>query len=77
MCQIAHNVQLSDKTAVITGAIILGSVKTEENAYIAPSIIRNQAQIGANAFVGMGAVVTKDVPENDVVAGVPAKSIKI
>ncbi len=77
LCQIAHNVQLSDKTAVITGAIILGSVKTEENAYIAPSIIRNQAQIGANAFVGMGAVVTKDVPENDVVAGVPAKSIKI
>lgn len=77
LCQIAHNVQLSNKTAVITGTIILGSVKTGENAYIAPSIIRNQAQIGANAFVGMGAVVVKDVSKNDVVAGVPAKSIKV
>lgn len=77
LCQIAHNVQLSNKTAVITGAIILGSVRTGENAYIAPSIIRNQAQIGAGAFVGMGAVVVKDVSKNDVVAGVPAKSIKV
>lgn len=32
--------------------------------------------IGENAIVGAGAVVTKDVPANAVVAGVPAKLIK-
>jgi serine acetyltransferase len=32
--------------------------------------------IGDNAVVAGGAVVTKDVPENAVVAGVPAKVIK-
>ncbi|MFO7445634.1 MAG: acyltransferase [Ignavibacteriaceae bacterium] len=32
--------------------------------------------IGENAIVGAGAVVTKDVPANCVVAGVPAKIIK-
>jgi acetyltransferase-like isoleucine patch superfamily enzyme len=32
--------------------------------------------IGENAIVGAGAVVTKDVPPNAVVAGVPAKIIK-
>ena len=32
--------------------------------------------IGANARVGAGAVVTKNVPENSVVVGVPAKHSK-
>ena len=32
--------------------------------------------LGKNAFVGAGAVVTKDVPDNAVVVGVPAKVIK-
>jgi len=31
--------------------------------------------IGENAIVGAGAVVTKDVPDNAIVAGVPAKII--
>lgn len=32
--------------------------------------------IGENAVVGAGAVVTKDVPDNTVVGGIPAKEIK-
>ena len=31
--------------------------------------------IGANAKVGANAVVTKDVPENAVMVGIPAKNV--
>lgn len=32
--------------------------------------------IGENAIVGTGSVVTHDVPDNTIVAGVPARVIK-
>jgi len=32
--------------------------------------------IGNNVYIGAGAVVTKDIPDNCIVAGVPAKIIK-
>ena len=46
-------------------------------AYIgANSTIKQNVQIGKGAIIGAGAVVVKDVKNFDVVAGVPAKSIK-
>lgn len=37
---------------------------------------RNGVTIGNNVVVAAGAVVTKDVPDNCVVGGVPARKIK-
>ncbi|WP_148466441.1 DapH/DapD/GlmU-related protein [Limosilactobacillus antri] len=48
-----------------------------ENAWLgANSTILPGVTVGRNAVVAAGAVVTKDVPANTVVAGVPAKIIK-
>ncbi|RZK25946.1 MAG: acetyltransferase, partial [Flavobacterium sp.] len=33
-------------------------------------------KIGKNAFIAAGACVTKDVPENSLMAGVPARIIR-
>lgn len=41
----------------------------------ANAIILPDVKIGPNALVAAGAIVTKDVPPNSVVAGVPAKVI--
>ena len=40
------------------------------------STILSGVTIGDNSVVAAGAVVTKDVPENTVVGGVPARFIK-
>ncbi|MNL81490.1 Galactoside O-acetyltransferase [compost metagenome] len=47
------------------------------NAWLgAGAMIMPGVTIGENAIVSAGAVVTRDVPANVVVAGVPAKIIK-
>ena len=49
-------------------------VTVEEGSIIcARAVIKAGITVGKNSVVGMGAVVTKDVPPNSVVIGVPAK----
>ena len=48
-------------------------VTIEDNAIIgARAVIKAGVTIGKNSVVAMGAIVTKDVPENTVVIGSPA-----
>lgn len=77
LVHIAHNVVLLKGAVVVAGAIICGSAKLGEDSYVAPGgIVKNQLQVGKNALVGLGAVVTKPVEEFSVVAGIPAKEIR-
>ena len=55
----------------------LKSILVKRNAWIgAGSIVLPGVTVGENSVVAAGSVVTKDVPDNIVVAGVPAKFIK-
>ena len=72
---IAHNVTIRDAAFVIAGASVCGGATIGMHAWISPeSTIINKATVGDNAMVGLGAVVVSDVPENEIVAGVPARS---
>jgi acetyltransferase-like isoleucine patch superfamily enzyme len=84
---VGHNVTfINDKYPRSANAD--GSMQTEEDWEVVETHVKDGASIGSsstilcgvtigeNAIVGAGAVVTKDVPPNTVVAGVPAKIIK-
>lgn len=76
LVHIAHGVEIGKNAMIIANAMIAGSVKIGENAWVAPSSsILNQKTLGKNAVVGLGAVVIKNVGENEVVAGNPAKPL--
>ena len=56
----------------LAGPLIKKGAKIGANATILPGVV-----IGVNSLVGAGSVVTKDVPDNAVVAGNPARLIKM
>ena len=61
-----------DEQGITTKPVIIGDdVWIGANAVILPGVT-----IGKHCVVAAGAVVTKDVPDNTIVGGVPAKEIK-
>ena len=57
--------------------IMTKEIHIKRNAWIGARVnILPGVTIGENAIVGTGSVVTKDVPDNCVVVGVPAKLVK-
>lgn len=81
---VGHNVSfINDKHPRATNPD--GSLQTEADWKVVPTVVKKGASIGTsatilcgvtigeNAIVGAGSVVTKDVPANSIVAGVPAK----
>jgi len=72
-----HEVELEDNVFIAPGCDIAGRVTIKEGSFIGiGSTIVEKIIIGPNATIGAGSVVIKDVPENAVVAGSPARTIK-
>lgn len=73
-CTILPGVLIGKKTPGIKTA----GFEIGDNCYISTGVtILGPVKIGNNVTIAAGAVVNKDIPDNAIVAGVPAKVIKI
>jgi UDP-3-O-[3-hydroxymyristoyl] glucosamine N-acyltransferase len=77
LVHVAHNVVIGRNCELTAGTIIGGSTTIGDTCWTGlNSTLKNKIKIGNKVIVGAGACVIGDVPDEDIVAGVPAKSIK-
>lgn len=77
LTSIGHNVKVGNHVFIGTKVVICGSTIVGNYSYLAPGCcIRNKLNIGDNAFIGLGAVVIKDIDNNLTVVGNPAKVLR-
>lgn len=77
LVQIGHNSHIGRESMVTVGAIVCGGAVLNPQSYLAPNVsVKEKVTIGRRGFVGLGSVVLKDVADDSIVAGVPAKEIR-
>lgn len=76
---LAHHCVLEEGVFLSTGCNFGASIHAHKYAYcgISSTIMTGIHELGEDCLIGAGAVVIRDVPERAVMAGVPAKVLKI
>lgn len=76
LVHIAHNDIIGENTIITAGVIFSGGVTVKRNCWIAPNVsIKEKTEINDNAFIGLGAVVIKDVDNGSIIIGNPGKKL--
>ncbi|MDH5676563.1 MAG: hypothetical protein OEZ06_30875 [Myxococcales bacterium] len=75
---VSHDILIDDGVTIAASVTLAGHTVLLEGANLGMGAITHQfTTVGAYSMVGMGAIVTKDVPPLAVVAGNPAKLLRI
>ena len=70
LVHIGHDVKIGNNTLIVACTLIGGRTRIGKNSYLGPNCtVKNGLNLGENSKVSMGAVVTKDVKDNEVVTG--------
>ncbi len=76
LVHIAHGVIVGKNSLIIANSMIAGSTVIGNNVWVAPSAsVLNKKTVGDNSVIGMGAVVIKDVKNNETIIGNPGKAL--
>jgi sugar O-acyltransferase (sialic acid O-acetyltransferase NeuD family) len=76
-CTIGHDSVLGDFVELSPGTHVSGNCEIGELTQIGTNVtILPKIKVGKNAIIGAGSVITKDIPDNVLVVGVPGKIIK-
>jgi sugar O-acyltransferase (sialic acid O-acetyltransferase NeuD family) len=74
---INHDDVLEDGVSLCSNVTLAGSIHVEAGAYLGQACtVRQHLRLGKDSFIGMGAVVVRDVPPNAVMIGNPARKLK-
>lgn len=74
---VSHNVSIGEESFVIAVTHMFGSSSVGKQAQVSGGcVVGNYVHIGDRALLGMGAVANKDIPENMIAYGNPAKPVR-
>lgn len=75
---IGHDSIIGDDAVVSSYVAIAGTCTIGERTYIGVSVpVKENITIGADSIIGMGSTVLRDIPENVIALGNPARAMKI
>ncbi|MFT7467580.1 MAG: sugar O-acyltransferase (sialic acid O-acetyltransferase NeuD family) [Candidatus Pseudothioglobus sp.] len=76
-CSIDHDCVLGDAVHISPGARLAGGVLVGDLSWIGiGASVRQQLRIGQRVMVGAGSAVVSNIPNDETVAGVPAKRMR-
>ena len=74
---VGHDCVIGDYTVLSPRVVLGGNVTVGEGSYIGiGASVRNGITIGKNVIIGMGSVVVRDVEDDAIVVGNPAKFLR-
>lgn len=75
---IGHDVILRKHCQISGFVIIGGGSEIGEGTYIGLSVpVKDHIRVGSNTIVGMGSVVIREIPDNVIAIGNPARAMKV